>query len=471
MADNNKTTENGYIEFRLDDFFRIFRKFWWLVIALTLAVSAVMCLRVRLSYVPMYESSATFTVQTQRVGNGISSYAFYYDRSTASQLEATFPSIIRSNILGDMIKNDMDISYIPASLSASSVKGANMFTLTARGTDKQSVYDVLVSAVKNYPIVSEYIIGSVKLDILTEPEYPEEPYNTPSYARQALRGGLIGAALGLFVLVLLTVSRKTVRSKEDIRTMLNQKTGGSIPEVTFKKYNTEIDRSVLITNGMVSNSFLESVRALRNNVLDSAEHEKNGNIIMLTSTSPGEGKTTIAANLALSAARGGKKVLLVDGDLRNPSVAAVLSLESGEIGKNADYRISHEETYGIDVLLFDTSREKIRRIVRVEYMKKLFDSLVADYDLIIVDTSPAGLTSDPVTISQTVGAVIFVVKQDFVRASRIIPAIDSLKAAGANVIGCVLNGSHTLYSGYGYSRYGYGYGYGYGQKGRKEKKS
>ena len=101
---------------------------------------------------PVYETSATFTVNTETLslsGEGLPSYAYYYDNATASNLADTFPYILQSDILTEAIRDDLDISYVPASLSAKAISSTNMFTLTASGSDPQATYDVLCSAMKN----------------------------------------------------------------------------------------------------------------------------------------------------------------------------------------------------------------------------------------------------------------------------------------------------------------------------------
>lgn len=455
------------------DILRALRRLWWLCILLTVLSAGVFALRSYMRYSPQYRASATFTVQTQRVGtssSGISSYTFYYDRSTASQLEATFPSIIQSNILIDMIKNDLGVRGLGAYLSAESVSGTNMFTITATGSNPETVYQVLQSAIRNYPVVAEYIIGSVVLNILTEPVLPTSPYNTPVYRSQMLKGALVGLVLSAGCILLYVMFRQTVKTKQDVQTRLNQRCLAALPEVVFKKHNLQLDSKLLLTNKRTGDGFHESVRALRNAIL--SRLGENSKIVMLTSTAPCEGKTTIAANLALSLANTGRSVLLVDADVRNPSVNALFGKELPTFSSDDPNKINvtHHSDLGLSILNFNTSSKKFWSILKVEYLRKLFDRLRESYDYIVVDTAPSGLTSDPAIVAQVSDAAVFVVMQDVVRVPRIAAAIDSLLSTQCRLLGVVLNGADSLFSGYGhYGKYGhyghygkYGYGYGYG---------
>ena len=171
-------------ELDLSRFIAAFFKFWWLCVILAVICAGVMFVRSYVGFVPQYQSAVTFTVQTPQIGSnnmGITSYSFSYNRATASQLSASFPNIIKSNILQDVICRDLELDYFPCSLTASSVSGTNMFTITATGLDPQLTYDVLQSVIRNYPVVSQYVLGNTKLDILTEPVIPTTPSNQLAY--------------------------------------------------------------------------------------------------------------------------------------------------------------------------------------------------------------------------------------------------------------------------------------------------
>lgn len=450
------------------DLWRGLFRFWWLFLAIVILFSAGVTVKSYLDYRPMYRSSVTFTVQTadNHTGtNGITSYSFYYNRSTASQLSSTFPYILQSNILQDIIKTDLGLSYMPASLSASTVSGTNMFTMSATGSDPELTYAVLVSAMENYPFVAEYVIGNTLLTVLSSPAVPTHPINTVNYLHRALLGAGAGLFLSAFLLVCYSALRRTVRTKDDIREKLNQHCLGVLPRVTFKKHRTSIDRTVLLTNPLIGNGFLEALRELRTSLISVTEGS-GGKVIMVTSAAPGEGKTTLTANLAAEMAASGKKVLLVDADLRNPSIVPLVAGENSLdfTPRSSAVSESYSEKLGLSVLTFNVPSSKFWKMMKHEFWNGLFTDLRKEYDFIFVDTPPCALISDPAVIAETCDGVILSVRQDTVRVSRIRYALELISSTNTKILGCVLNGASSGMSGYGYN---YGYGrYGYSRYGR-----
>lgn len=473
---DKKENAEFLIELRPSDLWRGVKKFWWICIVLILLFSVLLVAFRVVSYTPRYTVSATFTVQTQDIsasGTGITSYSYYYNRTTAEQLSDTFPYILESNLLQTAICEDLGVQVMPASISATSVSGTNMFTMTATGRTAQETYDVLISAMENYPSVAEYVIGTSKLTIISEPVLPGSPSNSRQLLNYLLIGAFVGGALGCIWIFIYAVFRNTVRTKDDIKEKINQNCLGVLPVVSFRRYKSEIDRSILMVNHLVGDAFLENVRKLRNTVVDEAGEGPKA--IMITSSAPGEGKTTTSVNLAISLAKMGKKVMLVDADLYNPSVCKMLEKFEGTPFPSNDPQINlkYIDELDIGVMTFNVSEKNIWKVMQTPYLKKCIDELKTECDYIIVDAPPCALSSDPVTIAGAVDTSVLVIKQDNVRTTRIKYAIDSLLSVDAEILGCVLNkasvgisgygyyhgGYGYKYTRYGYSRYGYGYGY------------
>lgn len=484
MSENEKSTSSSaassqskkVIEF--SDLWKGVLRYWWLIAAICILVSGGMFISSYKNFNPKYEVSATFTVNTEILsltGEGIPSFSSVYDNATATNLEDTFPYILSSNILTEAICADLEIPYVPASLSASVIPSTNMFTLTAVGSDPQKTYDVLVSAMDNYPSVAKYLVGNVRLVVITEPIMPTEPVNKFTYM-VVVKGLLIGLAISAAWILFYALMRKTVKTRSDVLNKLQLEVIGAVPEVTFKKHKVmEADQSILIRNERIGSGFLESIRVFRNQFTHSVKDGEK--VVMITSTAPGEGKTTVAVNLALSLSDVGKKVLLVDADLRNPSVEAVLELEEEpEFDEVEDtYAIAKLEQFGVSYLKFSKKENSYWKLMNVEYLKNLFNFLRDDYDYILVDTPPCGLVYDSSLIAQVCDGVVYVVLQDAVRLKKILMGIDNLNhSAKVNILGVVINGAQSGLAGYGddygygyghyksYSKYGYGYGYGYG---------
>ena len=108
----NVNMNSKHIVIYFTDFLKGVKKFWWICVALAVLLGSVRFVSDYRSYVPQYRSSATFTISTQTSQSsisGLSSYSFYYDATTTTQLTETFPYILQSNILQDAIKNDLEL--------------------------------------------------------------------------------------------------------------------------------------------------------------------------------------------------------------------------------------------------------------------------------------------------------------------------------------------------------------------------
>ncbi len=462
-SNNGSAKENSQVKIYLSDAVKGIKKFWWLCVALAVLLGGIRAVSARVSYSPVYTSQATLTVNTRMATAvaGVSHYSFVYDVNSASQLSTVFPFIVSNNLLQDAICADLDIPAVPASLSVSSVPGTNMIKLSATGTDPQKTYDVLLSAVKCIPTVANYCIGSISLETINAPSVPSSPSNSVDYKDSFISGAIIGVAAGILIILIYVLQRKTIKTKNDIKNELNLETISTIPMVKLKK-GSGIS-SMVFTSPDASSGFLESFRVMRN-VLVSSLNE-NEKIIMATSSVPGEGKTTVITNLALSLGDYNKKILLVDADTRHPSVLPMLGIDPEGIEYETEtefYKIANLKDFKISVLIPTANEENTDEGHGTRNTRALFASLRDSYDYILVDTPPCGLISDAIFIAQASDAAIYVIHQDAVRIPRIRSGLDSLMSTDIRIVGCVLNGTVSSISGYGYG-YGYGYGkYGYG---------
>ncbi|MBQ8184044.1 MAG: AAA family ATPase [Clostridia bacterium] len=468
IAENEEKVKERYLDFYFSDFWRGFVKFWWIGVVAALLFGGAMFYRSYKSYVPQYTATATFTVHTQNAvlsgDAGLSAYSFYYDRGSASQLASVFPYVLKSEILQKQVCQELGVDSMPATVSVTCVDETNMITLTTTGRDPQLTYDTLICVTENYSKVSEYIVGQTKLVMISPAVVPTSPSNSFSWRGDTLKGALVGLLLGIAWIVLYGLLRRTIRTKDDIRRELNQKCIGVIPQVFFKRYRSKIDKRILITNPLIGNSFLESIRLLRDAVQNSLG--AGDKAIMVTSTAPGEGKSVATLNLAAIFAKNETRVLVMDCDLRSSGVKklvkpADIEEKHAEYDENGEimYTINRVDGLNIDLLLFNTKEKSLSKIVRTSNLQNIIDSFYEKYDLIFIDTPPCGMISDAAIVAGAADAALYVIKQDTVMDSGIQQGLDTLSDTDIKLLGCILNGTIGGIGGYG-SSYGYGYGYG-----------
>jgi capsular exopolysaccharide synthesis family protein len=181
-------------------------------------------------------------------------------------------------------------------------------------------------------------------------------------------------------------------------------------------------------------------------------------VVMIASALPGEGKTSLASHLATSLARSGQKTLLIDADLRSPSIHRLYDLTPspglsellrGEVV--FDDVIASTAVEELKVITAGSCDPQTLRILSQGGLGGLFTQLKEQFDFVIVDTSPILPVADGLIIAQQVDAVLFSILADVSRKAKILAAYQRITALGVKVLGAVVTGSHD--SSYGSKYY------------------
>ncbi len=449
---------------------RQFRKTWWFLILLCVSFSMILCAYTTLTYTPVYTAYSSFAVDS---GAGTTSY---YSRLTRLEIAETLPYILESGALQYIVMEQLDVDTLDAEISATVLTDTSLLQISVSAGDPDYAYAVLEAVIENYPSVARYVIGEAELTLLDSSGVPSGASNGYSYRSLAKRGCLLAAVVYLCVLAVLTLIRRTVMSEKDLKKNISIVCLANIPLVRTKRRSKKKKTYILIDRKNVNSNLKESVNMLR--IRTKRQMEKNeAQILLMTSTGEGEGKTTLAANLSLSFAQKGYRVLLIDADLRNPSVAAAFGQKPGSgivDVLNGDVALSEaliRYTKGMYLLSGRAiaDRSRIAAVLGDENLKIMLKELKKSFDYIIIDTPPCGLMPDAIMLAPICDEAVMVVKQDYIEKDRVLAAIESLVNTGICMAGFVINGEKTGIGsyGYGYGRYGYGhygYGYGYGRK-------
>ena len=219
----------------LYDYLRGLKKIWWLIPVLVCLFGGLLYARDVMRYQPMYKSQASFTVSTVTASGNSYSYSFYYDTSTVKQMASTFPYILESNLLIDLVKNDLGVEYINGAISASAIADSNLFTLTVTSSNPQDAYDILRAVINHYSEVSAYVIGDTQLNMIEAPKLAEAPYNKKNGFDSAVKGAAAGLLLAIILQLIYGKMRKTIRKEDEIKDVLNVQCLGVVPKVVFKK--------------------------------------------------------------------------------------------------------------------------------------------------------------------------------------------------------------------------------------------
>ncbi|MBR7178942.1 MAG: AAA family ATPase [Oscillospiraceae bacterium] len=446
---------------------RYCRRFWALALVLALLGSAAMGYTGYQTYTPVYEASVSFTVQ---MANPLYSGVKAYNNAMAKQLHATFPYILRSAILRQRVAEHLGTDRIPE-VDTSVLENSNVFTITARDADPQMAYQVLQAVVEVYPQIADYVVGATNLVVLDDSGVPTEPVR----ALNLKESMALGAAAGLFVwavcMFVLTLNRRTVHNEEELKRTLNYPCLGIVPAT---KVVGRGKGCPLIHTDKGKFGFSESVRLLQMHVQKEMQR-KNHKLLMISGATPGEGKTTVAVNLAIAFAKKGHRVLLVDCDMYNPSVFQALKQECSKTMR--DYQVGNAEATEIFVktevrhLYAMAANVDFKDMESKDLLQRILKVCRSSFDYVILDTPPCSLLVDAAELSDLADCAMMVIRQDYASRSQIVEGVKLLTDNGLALIGCALNGvaGNLAVNGYRYGN-GYGYGYGYGSYGYGSKK-
>ena len=456
VQENEKSQEPELIDITemLSDYFRIFRRMWAWVLILTLLGTGIFYIRARVQYQPRYTASATFTVNIQRDQQGVgeSGTVAFYNNSAAEQMAKTFPYILTSGVLKRKVAKDMGTGSVTGNIEANVAENTNLLTISVTDRDAGRAYAILQSVIKNYPEISEVIVGKTNMEMLDETGIPPEPDNPKDFKKSALKGGLFGFLIAALWTALLVVTRRTVRKESDIHRWMHTRCMGTVPEIHEKRRSGTSQTRMVLTDPKVEEKLQESFRMIRNKVEYHA-HEYHLKTFLITSALAGEGKSTIAVNLALSLAQAGKKVVLIDCDLRHPTDRKILNLDPGEgLGEVLEHKkklaecIIKSKDMGLDPemrLMFlpgGTSLRDGSELLGTEFMHRIIARMEEWADYVILDSAPAGLLTDAVVLAQYADAAVFVVRKDFARVDHIMDGMEHLAESQVQIIGGILNG-------------------------------
>ena len=288
-------------------------------------------------------------------------------------------------------------------------------------------------------------------------------------------GGVQGAvARNLFSVLSRMMFVQTVNTEKDVRNLVHVPFLGSLP-IYKKKERKKGYTGISILENNVQQNYLESIRLIRTRVEKQID-ENHCKVIMVTSSVPGEGKSTVAATLAVSLAGKGRPVVLIDCDLRNPSTQETLNIK-GEypgleavLAGNASIKqalYSYEEERGLPLLVMPGGEEQAdgSNLLASDRMETLLDHLKPVADVIILDTPPSAMLVDAMQVAKFADMVLYVIQSDYARRNVILRGIKELSDTGVKIGGVILNGcKETSSQGYRSSGYYGNYGHYYGKK-------
>jgi capsular exopolysaccharide synthesis family protein len=330
-------------------------------------------------------------------------------------------------------------------------KGIEYGVLARDAASNRQIFESLMQRTKETGISGELKTSNIRVvDAAETPRKPASP-NVPLNLLFAL---LTGSALGIGVAFFFERLDNTIKTPDEIKHHLGLPFLGMIPALFDKNTIT----SPLINNGVPAN-FVESFRSARTNLLfSSADH--GSRTLVITSTGPGEGKTVVAANLALALAQTGQRVLLIDADMRKPRVHSMFNkaqqpgLSNVLVGNSKASEAIHQAgVAGLWVMPAGLHPPNPAELLGSKRFKDFITSLAPHFDWVIIDTPPVMAVTDPAVVAHVANDVLFVVGAEMTSRFAAQRALEQLERAKAKCCGAVLNKVDLQHNPYYYSQY------------------
>lgn len=433
----------------------------WMIL---LAAAAVWCAATawhNLTFEPAYTSSATLVVGVKGDSN------VYSSLSLASQMADVFGQVFQSEALREKIVEDVG-EEIEGTINCSLIEETNLLVLRATCPEPRQAYVFIYSALDHYEEVSGQVFANAELEIVQEPDVPMAPSNT-SWILKNRWLLMLAAAAGMAALIALCyILRFTVKNVRCAEVQLDGKIRGVIPyekKDMGKRRKNNPKRALLMNLPSVSMDYAEAGRRMETKVeYHMRRHELK--VLLVTSIGENEGKSTVAANLALSMAEKHRKVLLVDGDLRKPAQHKIFEVDREDrvsfdrvLTGQSDWKKAIEKSkQGVYELFQFQEAEDPSQVLQEEALQALLGTWKREMDYIIIDCSPVAVSADAEVWMAVADTVLLVVREDWADVRSINDAVDLIRQTGTDFAGFVLNAFHKEWSSslreYRYGEYG-----------------
>jgi polysaccharide biosynthesis transport protein len=333
-------------------------------------------------------------------------------------------------------------------------KGVNYTVLEREAQSNRQIYEALLQRQKELQVVSNS--GGNNVRLMDRAVLPGAPY-TPDVRRNLLLGALAGILLALGLVLTIDYLDDTVKTPEDITRRLKLPFLGLVPAVKGMNHP--------LLSQEVPHEFGEAFRALRTSLVFSSGSEGT-RVIGITSAQPLEGKTTTACNMAIALAYGGSRVLLIDADMRRPSVSRTLGIEN-TIGlshlltgqASARQAIHRTDVQNLWVMTAGLTPPNPSELLSSDRMKTLIANVqTGPFDWVLIDTPPVLAVTDAVIIAPWVSGMVFIIGSEMTQRRLAERAVETLQTSRPHILGAVLNRVDIVRNKYYYSRY-YGYKY------------
>lgn len=448
------------------DIKRIWKAVWnrfWMVCVSAILGAIIALAGTVLLITPKYQSSAMFYVNNNSLSVGDASFSLTSsDITAAKSLVETYIVILKSraclNDVIDYAEADRSYSELKNMISAEAVNSTEIFEIVVTSPDPDEAEKIANAIAYILPKrISEIVEGTSAniVDYAVKASSPSSPNN--------IKNTLIGFLIGLFISVGIITVREifdiTIKTEDDIKYCCEHPVLASVPDMTestksgYYSYGSNLknntgDKKQIIGSG-ISFAASEAYKLLRTKLQFSFVDEVKCPVIGVSSAMAGEGKSLSSINLAFSLSQLDKHILLIDCDMRRPSISTKLNIDKAPglsnylTGQNEmneviqSYPTDSEENF--DVIAAGVNPPNPIELLSSSKMHRALEILRERYDYIIVDLPPVGEVSDAMAAAKFVDGILLVVRQNYCNTASLGSAVSQFEFIESRILGVVMN--------------------------------
>ena len=380
----------------------------------------------------------------------------YNSLTTTQSMASVFVEVFQSNVLREKIREQMPDGRFNGTINTRTIPETNLLIVTITSGEPDTAFRALNLLIDNYSSISDYLFSNAQLEVIKDPVIPVTPSNPLNIEPKYPLVLMISGALGVGAIVAIYLMRDTVktskaaRRKIDARLLrtINHEKKNKTLRSRFRRKNS----APLIINSLIKKDFIEDNMSL-SSAIEYHTRKRGQKVVMVTSIGENEGKSTIAANLALALAEKDRRVVLLDCDFRKPSLHKIFETPIQKEQTLTSYLLQEDgellpafvgtEKHRITLGLSHNSGRGITRLLNNGKLPVLLKQLRDRADYIILDTPPMLAAADAETIAAMADTAVLVVRADFMPTDSINEALIRLRKSTSDVCGIVLNNYYT----------------------------
>lgn len=462
----------------------LLKKSWLIMLVAILLAGAIFCATF-FFITPQYESSAMFYVNNNSLSIGDASVNVSTGDISASKalVESYIVILMTRSSLNDVIDYaGVDRSYeeLRGMITASAVNSTEIFEVVVTSSDPAEAEKIANAIAYILPNRISNIIEGTSAKVVDSAILPSKPCS-PNYVTNTALGFIIGLFLCASIVALREIFDITIRTEEDITQNCPHPVLTAVPDMAspskgdFYGYGSRNKAGALLKQptligGDISFAASEAYKLLRTKLQFSFAGENDCRVIGVSSALSGEGKSLSTINLAYTMSQLGKKVLLIDCDMRRPSLAAKLSINkypglSNYLSGLSDFDdliqpcgIKNDENAFV-VVTAGRNPPNPMELLSSERMSQLLTGLRKQYDYVILDLPPVGEVSDALAIAKQTDGMLLVVRQNYCNRLAVSTTVKQFAFVGAKILGVIYNAASAHNGVYGKKYYKYGSSY------------